>query len=99
MGLKQTWNNIKESLRLRKEISSIQKNSYDEEMKKQAVDMGKKQAQIDAEEREKLYRAKMKKKREQILNPKQQDSFNAFGFDKENKNEKPFDFIGRSYLG
>ena len=82
--VKETIKNYKRKKEVQKELEKIKRDSYFEEMKKQNKIMGIKQAQIEAEMREKAYRAKITAK-----NQKKELQYTGNG-----KDEKPIDYFG-----
>jgi len=102
MGIKQSLKNLKdkfvEGRKEQKEISQVKQNAYVEEMRTQALMMGKKQAQLEAKQRVEVYEEKLRRKKEELFNKKDNVNNDIFGLQpKDNKTQ--FDFIGKSYFG
>lgn len=96
MGIKNWFIGVKKDWETKKEIGEIKKQSYIKEMKTQASVMGKRQARIEAEHREKMYIKKLNDigKKQTIKNNKPVD---VFGFNKELKGGKTFNIITGKY--
>lgn len=69
MNWKKTWEKFKKTqkqkAKKRKQLKKIQSKSYFEAMKKQSEIMGRRQAEIEAKEREKAFKQKFLPKKQQ----------------------------------
>lgn len=84
---------IKERIKYQRNISNIKRKAYEDEMKKQAEKMGKKQAMLEAKYREKAYSSKLKSNFNRRISL---GSANVFGFgdrDEKKRNKKYFNPI------
>lgn len=94
--LKNLKKKFEESQKDKKEIKEVQQQAYKEAMKEQAKFLGYKQAELDSQQRIKIYEDKLKKQREKLKN-KEKDGGDIFGLNKykeENKKED-YDWLGR----
>lgn len=64
--LKELWQSFKKSQDKKKHLQEIKNKAYYEKMKERAEWMGQRQAILDTEHREKIYKDKLKRTRQQI---------------------------------
>lgn len=96
MGIKKWIKDFKEDMKVKGEISDIKKKAYIQEMKTQAEVMGKRQAELEAKHREKIYSNKLN----ETFNKKIKSSnkpVDVFGFNNQKKETGYFNIITGEY--
>jgi len=97
MGLKEWLTSLKENVKKKKEINKIQKEAYLKEMETQAARMGKRQAEIEAKHREKMFTKKLQVVEQKRTTTVSHEPVDVFGFNKTNKSNKRFNLITGEY--